>query len=437
MKSLVQPGERLVVGLSGGIDSVVLLDILARLGTRMRVTLAALHVDHGINPKSREWARFCRALCKSRGVPLRVVKVTLARGNSIERAAREARYRALRSTRAHHIALAHNQDDQAETVFLQLLRGAGVKGLAAMPVSRREARSTGPALSIVRPLLDVPRSEIESYAKRRRLEWIEDESNSDARYTRNWMRHEVLPQIEARVPAYREVLARTARNLGEAAALLDDLAALDAAQALSGDGLRVDQLRALTPGRARNLLRFLIAERGFRMPYADRLDEALRQATLARRDARLAVNLGECELRRHRDFVYLVPALAAGPAGVAVTWHGEREIALPSTGGVLTMVRGRGEGISAARLDGAPVTIRSRQGGERLQTRAKGPRRTVKNLLQEAGIPPWQRERLPFIYCGEALACVPGVGVDAGFAAAGREPSIRASWRAEERPQPA
>ncbi|HYH43041.1 MAG TPA: tRNA lysidine(34) synthetase TilS, partial [Burkholderiales bacterium] len=408
MKPVVQPGERVLVGLSGGIDSVVLLDILARLETRLGVKLWALHVDHGLNPKSREWARFCRALCRSRGVPLRVVRVKLERANSVERAAREARYAALRATRAQLIALAHNQDDQAETVLLQLLRGAGVKGLSAMPFARREAGAAGArSPSIVRPLLDVPRSEIESYAKRRKLEWVEDDSNSDARYTRNWVRHEVLPGIEARVPAYREVLSRTARNLADAAALLDDLAGLDAARALRGDALSVDELCALTPARGRNLLRFLMAERGLRMPYADRLDEALRQATRARRDARLSVNLGECELRRHRDLIYLVPARAAGPAGDAVTWHGEREIALPSAGGVLTMVRGHGKGISAARLDGAPVTIRTRQGGERLQTQAKGPRRTVKNLLQEAGIPPWQRERLPFIYCGEALACVP------------------------------
>jgi tRNA(Ile)-lysidine synthase len=430
MKTVVQPGEHLVLGLSGGVDSVVLLDVLERLQTPLRVTLAALHVDHQLSPKSRVWVRFCRALCRSRGVRVRVVSVELERGNSIERAAREARYAALRSTRADHIVLAHNADDQAETVLLQLLRGAGVKGLAAMPLERRdELPGAGASRSIVRPLLDVPRAEIERYAKLRKLEWIDDESNSDTRYTRNWMRHVVLPRIEERVPAYREALSRAARNMADAAALLDELARIDAAGVAQGDALRLDALRALSPARRRNLVRFLIDRRGFRMPHADRLDEALRQATTARRDARPVVNLGDCELKRHQGLIYLLPARDAEADGEPVTWHGEREIALPAAGGVLSMVRGRGEGISAARLKRAEVTIRSRQGGEKLQIHARGPRRTVKNLLQEAGIPPWQRERVPFIYCGDALAAVPGVAIDVSFAATGGEPSIRPAWR--------
>ena len=430
MQSVVRPGEHLVLGLSGGVDSVVLLDVLERLQTPLGVTLAALHVDHQLSPKSREWVRFCRVLCRTRGVRLRVVTVELERGNSIERAARDARYAALRSTRADHIVLAHNADDQAETVLLQLLRGAGVKGLAAMPLARRdEPLGLRPLRSIVRPLLDVPRADIERYAKLRKLEWVDDESNSDTRYTRNWMRHVVLPRIEERVPAYREALSRAARNMADAAALLDELARIDAAGAAEGDALRLNALLELSAARRRNLMRFLIDERGFRMPHADRLDEALRQATTARRDARPAVNLGDCELKRHHGLIYILPARGAAADGEAVTWRGEREIALPSAGGVLSMVRGRGDGMSAARLERAQVTIRSRQGGEKLQTHARGPRRTVKNLLQEAGIPPWQRERVPFIYCGDALAAVPGVAIDVSFAATGGEPSIRPSWR--------
>jgi tRNA(Ile)-lysidine synthase len=430
MQSVVRPGEHLVLGLSGGVDSVVLFDVLERLQTPLGVTLAALHVDHQLSPKSREWVRFCRALCRTRGVRLRVVTVELERGNSIERAARDARYAALRSTRADHIVLAHNADDQAETVLLQLLRGAGVRGLAAMPLARRDEPPGGsPMRSIVRPLLDVPRADIERYAKLRKLEWIDDESNSDTRYTRNWMRHVVLPRIEERVPAYREALSRAARNMADAAALLDELARMDAAGAAEGDALRLNALLELSAARRRNLVRFLIDERGFRMPHADRLDEALRQATTARRDARPTVNLGDCELKRHHGLIYILPARGASDDHEAVTWRGEREIALPSAGGVLSMVRGRGDGMSAARLERAEVTIRSRQGGERLQTHARGPRRTVKNLLQEAGIPPWQRERVPFIYCGDALAAVPGVAIDVSFAATGGEPSIRPSWR--------
>lgn len=424
LRGVVHPGERVVAGLSGGVDSVVLLDLLAKLAKRMGFELEALHVNHQLSPNAASWARFCRALCRAQGLRCRVVKVEVARGNSTERAARDARYAALQATRAAHVVLAHNRDDQAETVLLQLLRGAGVKGLAAMPPARRDVQP-----SILRPLLEVTRAEIERYAKRRKLEWLEDESNLETRYTRNWLRREVLPRIEVRVPAYRETLARAARNLGEAAALLDDLARIDAGIAADEGSFGVDALRELSPARARNLLRFAIAGGGWQMPDARRLDEALRQALQARRDAGVAVSLGKCELRRHGGRVYLLSARGASAPAAAITWHGEREIALPHAGGVLTMARRRGDGLSAARLAGAPITIRARQGGERLQSEENRPRRTVKNLLQEARLPPWQRERLPFIYCGEVLACIPGVAVDWRFRAGKGEASIAPSWR--------
>lgn len=432
VKSVVQPGERLVVGLSGGVDSVVLLDLLLRLRTRLQVTVTALHVDHQLNPHHKEWARFCRALCKAVEIPCRVVRVTFKAGNSVEGAARHARYAALRATRAHHVALAHNKDDQAETVLLQLLRGAGAKGLAAMPLVRSESGGRdSSSQTILRPLLEIPRVDIESYARHRKLRWIEDGSNVDTRYLRNWVRHDVLPAIAARVPAYRDAFSRAARHLGEAASLLDALARMDAAHALEGHALRVEKLRAFDGPRARNLLRFLIAEGGWRTPDADRLEEALRQAVSARHDARPQVDLGECQLRRHGSLVYVLPAQAPSTAALSVTWHGEREIAVPGGGGVLAMVPGRGNGISAAKLRGAEVTIRGRTSGERLQIRNGGPRRTVKNLLQEARITPWDRERLPFIYCGDALACIPGVAIDWRFMAAGSEASIKPSWHAE------
>lgn len=425
LKEIVQPGDRVVLGLSGGVDSVVLLDVLARLAPRLRFKLETLHVNHQLSPNASAWARFCRNLSRKLDVGARTVKVDVRRGNSIERAAREARYDALLSSRADHVILAHNRDDQAETVLLQLLRGAGVKGLAAMPFVR-PPRGSEP--SIVRPLLDVPRAAIERYAKRRKLAWIDDESNSDIRFTRNWLRRDVLPGIAERVPAYREALTRASRNLGEAAVLLDELAELDFAAAAVDGALRVDALRAMSAARAKNVLRFMIDARGWRMPDAARLNEGLRQALRARAGAKLAVNLGSCELRRHAGAIHLV-ALRTPTADVEpVAWHGEARLTLPDAS-VLTMTHGRGEGLSTARLKGAAVTIRRRRGGERLNLDEGGPRRTVKNLLQEARVPPWQRDRLPFIYCGDDLACVPGIGVDWRFRARGREASILPQWQ--------
>ena len=424
LKQIVQPEERVVLALSGGVDSVVLLDVLARLSPRLRFRLETLHINHGLSPNATAWARFCKAVSRRYGIRARVVSVDVARGNSIESAAREARYQALFSARADHIVVAHSRDDQAETVLLQLLRGAGVKGLAAMP-SIRTPRGAGPAL--VRPLLEVPRVEIERYARRRKLEWIADESNADIRYTRNWLRTAVLPLLAARIPAYRETLTRAARHLAEAGELLDELARLDLAAAAAGDGVRVDALRAMSRARAKNVLRFLIDARGWRMPAAARLDEGLRQALRAKAGARVALDLGSCELRRHAGTIHLLPRPAAPQPATPITWRGEARLTLPDNG-VLTMARGRGKGLSAARLADAAVTIRRRRGGERMGLGDKRPRRTVKNLFQEAGVPPWQRERLPFIYCGDELAWVPGIGVDWRFRARAGEASILPQW---------
>jgi tRNA(Ile)-lysidine synthase len=435
LKKVVKPGQRVVLGLSGGVDSVVLLHVVARLAPRLGFVLEAVHINHNLSPNAASWARFCRRQCRVLGVPCRVVEVDVARGNSVEAAAREARYRVFAATRADYIVLAHNRDDQAETVLLQLLRGAGVKGLSGMPVLRtlERGRSASRPASlrytsswVLRPLLEVERAEIERYAKRHKLEWVRDESNLDTRYTRNWMRHEVLPRIAERVPQYRESLARAARHMREAGKLLDELARIDFAAAQSEGGLRVDVLRQLSEERLRNVLRFAIDRHGWPMPDSGRLAEGARQALRARRDGQVAVNLGSCELRRHRDLIHLLPRGGPGGADAPLPWQGERRLELPQ--GVLTMARARGAGMSAARLAAAPVTVRRRRGGERMQLAENRPRRTLKNLLQEARMPPWQRESLPLIYCGNDLACVPGIGVDFRFQARDLEPAVVASW---------
>jgi tRNA(Ile)-lysidine synthase len=238
----------------------------------------------------------------------------------------------------------------------------------------------------------------------------------------------VAPRFAARVPGYRATLGRAARNFGEAAHLLDELARADAAQTMRGDEIEIARLRALSHARAKNLLRLLIDTRGWRMPDSERLEEALRQAVTSRRDAKVRVDLGAGELRRHGVMLRLVARAAEPEAPGVVTWKGERRIPLETWGGILAMTPRRGTGMSACRLRSAPVTIRLRRGGERLQLFPNRPRRTVKNLLQEACIPAWERERIPFIYCGETLVCVPGIGIEQRFRAVPGEPSILASW---------
>lgn len=272
------------------------------------------------------------------------------------------------------------------------------------------------------------RAEILEYAKKRKLKWIEDESNADTYFQRNFLRHEVLPVIARRFPAYRVTLARAAGHLAEAARVLDELAASDATGQLDGGTLSIAALRRLPAARARNLLRYFLAGHGLTMPGAGRLEEALRQALDAKQDARVLVELGDVTLRRHAGRLHLVRSGSAPPAQCEKLWRGEKEIALPELGGVLTMARGRGAGVSLARLRGRPVTIRLRHGGERLQPDCNRPRRSLKNLLQEARIPPWERGRLPLILCNETVVWAPGFGVDCAFQAARGEAALRPAW---------
>jgi len=456
LEHVVKPSDRLAVGLSGGVDSVVLLDCLQRVARKLRVRVSALHVNHQLSPNAGRWSAFCSRLCRARGVPFASVKVTVERGDSVEAAARAARYAVFRQQSADYIVLAQHQDDQVETLLLQLLRGAGVKGLAAMPPVRKaegrrqkadeskaeggrrkaegKGRKTGHPLSfilhpsILRPLLDVTRVEILEYARQRGLKWVEDESNQDIYYQRNFLRHEVLPVVARRFPAYRATIARAARHLAEAAELLDELAASDGARYVENGTLAVDALRRLPPARARNLLRYFLGSCGVSMPSAERLDEALRQALGAKQDAKVLVELDGAGMRRYAGKLHVVRGGRPLPPNYARRWRGQRELALPELGGVLIMASGTGDGISRARLVAGPVTIRVRRGGERLQPDCRRPRRSLKNLLQEAGIPPWLRERQPLVYCGDELVWAAGIGTDCSFQAARGEAALRPAW---------
>jgi tRNA(Ile)-lysidine synthase len=364
-------GKRVAVGLSGGVDSVVLLDLLCAAAPRHGFRVAAVHVHHGLSPHADAWARFCRKLCRDRGVPLVVRRVGVRKqGKGLEAAARAARRDAFARHPAPVIALAHQLDDQAETVLLNLLRGAGARGASAMPVAGRLGGKI-----LLRPLLAVRRDAIEAYARARGLRWIEDESNRDAALTRNFLRLRVGPLLETRFARWRESLARAARHF----------AAADA--------------------DARLLLREFLRARGLRAPSEAKLVEMLRQLTGT--GARTAIEHDGAVLRVYRGRV----SVDKRP------------------GGELRLRPARGRGIDAARLERSRVTLRARAGGERLQLDARRPRRTLKNLFQEAGIPPWRRERLPLLYCGDELVWVPGLGVAAGWQAARGVRGVVPEWR--------
>ena len=442
LKQHIRRGDHLVAGYSGGIDSTVLLDLLHRASKRAGFNLMALHVNHQINPRAARWAAFCRAVCRVYGIPCKVMRVTVPQGNSLEAQARNARYRAFAALPVDFVVLAHNQDDQAETLLLQLLRGAGVKGLSAMPEVRaavgpihRSSLIPYPSSlqtslvhnpSILRPLLNVPRSEIEEYARLRKLQWVEDDSNADVGFDRNFIRHQVMPVIAQRYPAYRETFARCSRNLAEAAQLLDELAATDASPA--EERLTIAGLSSMSVPRAKNAVRYFLAQRGVIMPNAVRLHEYVRQIRDAVRRERTALDLGSHELLQFAGALYLVAKKALPCAGYTRLWNGESTLELPELGGTLTMKKSRGAGISLARLQAAPVHIRARQGGERFRPAAGRPHRDLKKLFQEAHLPPWMRSSLPLIYSGTTLVHVPGIGTDPEYLARQKESGVEPHW---------
>ncbi|MGH8663692.1 MAG: tRNA lysidine(34) synthetase TilS, partial [Burkholderiales bacterium] len=423
---------------SGGVDSVVLLALLRQIAPGLGFELRALHVNHGLSPHAADWERFCRAHCARRRVPFQAVRVRVpGEGANVEAQARAARYRAFSECGSELIALAHHRDDQAETLLLNLVRGSGVHGLAGMPAVRLldGALASAPAsrVRLIRPLLAFARSDLLRYARSQRLRWIEDESNRDARFARNFLRLQVLPLLERRFPGAHETLARSAAHLRDAAALLDELAVADCAAIGDGHRLDLQRLCALGAARGANALRFWLTSHGEAPPSLARTREMLRQLTSARTDAQPAIDLERISVRRFRGWIELVALdlFALGPLErerEPLPWNGERSVRL-GDGAELIATPSRGNGISAVRLRAAAVTIRRRHGGERIRIARTGATRTLKNLLQEAGVAPWVRARMPLVYCGERFAWAPFVGAAADFQAAAGERAWQFCWR--------
>lgn len=426
---------RVCVALSGGRDSVVLLHVLSDLAAGgVPLTVSALHVHHGISANADAWAAFCAAFCQRCAVPLLIVRVAVPQGSGEgpEGAARRKRHAVFADCAADFLALAHHRDDQAETVLLNLLRGAGVAGAAGMLAERSQTR--GP--SLLRPLLDVPRAALERYADEHGLDFIDDESNDDEHFRRNYLRRAVLPGLGERFPGASRALARAAGHFAEASLLLDELAALDRAELSTESGrIALTGFNALSAARARNLLHRLWVGAGFRAPDTRWIDEALRQLANANALSEICVATADGELHVYRGELHIVecaPTVSAPTLSTpTLSWSGEAQ--LPWAGGQIRFIPATGAGLRRSLLATADVWLAFRQGGERLQTDARRPRRTVRNLLREAAIPPWERQRLPLLWCVGQLVWVAGVGVDAAYACPVGEAGIIPVWEADAR----
>lgn len=415
------PQMALCIAFSGGADSTALLAALAAL-KEPHLKVRAVHVDHQLHPHSRRWSAHCRRVAARLGVPLTVRRVQVAQeaGTSPEAAARAARYGALAAALAPREVLltAHHEDDQLETVLLQLLRGAGIAGLAAMPPLAPFA-----AGQLARPLLGIPGRELRAWVRHAHLPWVEDPSNAREDLDRNYLRARVLPLLAARWPAAPATIARGARHAAEAQRLLDELAREDCGRAQAGTALMVPVLRRLTGERRKNALRWFIARAGLRAPPARRLEEIAGAMFSAAPDSHPFVAWDGVRIQRSAGLLRIVPGSEGrtrrAPEAAPVfewPWPHQRRLALQAGAGALLL---RADPRGPIDLDalGPQLTVRTRRGGERLRTVAGGVRRSLKGLLQEARVPAEERVHLPLIYRGEMLVAVADLFLDASVRA--------------------
>jgi tRNA(Ile)-lysidine synthase len=417
----------LVVALSGGADSVSLLAAVAALGTDFRaLPLRAVHVDHALQPAAADFRETCKAVCGQLRVPLSILTVVVdaKSGESIEAAARDARYAALARELAPRECLltAHHRKDQAETILLQALRGAGVKGLSAMPVCRVFGAGWH-----VRPALDMTQSELKQLgAHLAKLPSI-DPMNEDLRFDRGFLRATVWPNLERRWPGAEIALSRTARHMADAQQLLDSAAAKDLANLRDGEALLIPGLRSLAPLARMNAVRLWLCEAHVEPPSTVRLNEALRQVLEADADQLPAIEWGNSALRRYRQRLFLTPATPqrlddARPwrAAIGSTVH------LGPRLGFLSL-RAQPGGIAADRLPDVLI-VRRREGGETLKPAPMAKTQSLQHLCQSLGVLPWMRDALPLLFAGDALIAVADLWVDAAWHAAAGAPGVAVEW---------
>ncbi|WP_312759299.1 tRNA lysidine(34) synthetase TilS [Pantoea brenneri] len=405
LDSLLQPDAALVVAFSGGLDSTVLLHQAWRWQQlhSPQSRLRALHVHHGLSPNADRWAAHCLALCQQWQLACEVLRVRVdGRDSGIEAAARTARYQALSAALqpGETLLTAQHLDDQCETLLLALKRGSGPAGLAAMP----QSRSLG-AHRLLRPLLNHSRQALEQYARTHQLVWVEDESNQDLRYDRNFLRQRLLPELSQRWPHFAEATARSAALCSEQEQLLDELLAEQLSALIQPDGsLHFPPLLTMSEVRVNALLRRWIAGQGGAMPSRDALNRIRNEVMASREDAQPRLQFGQAELRRYRQQLYWLPRLSS-LRDVQLTWPDlHQPLALPDDLGTLQASQSQ-HLLRFPRLN-EQVSVRFHAHGQvHLVGRSGG--REMKKLWQALHIPPWQRERIPLIFYNQTLVCAP------------------------------
>jgi tRNA(Ile)-lysidine synthase len=415
------------IACSGGMDSSVLLHLFYAGKSLIKQSLEVIYVNHGLQEKSLDWGEFCKRQCQQYGLPFLQVdlKEDCPKGMSIEEWAREKRYTLIAERMMDQDILftGHHQDDQVETFFLQALRSAGPRGLASMPSIKKFANGFH-----ARPLLMYPRRELQRYANDNKLDWHEDNSNTDTRYDRNYLRHKILPEIEARWPAYRESISRLIKHQKEYKLLLDEIAQDDMTRALHDNTmcLKLDIVRELSIVRQKNLIFIWLAALQLNSPGSKHLDNIISELINVNTEKSPCVNWNNVEVRRYKNLLYSSEALVKHNVNTVYDWDIKEPITILDE--TLIAKPKTGKGLSKVNTKNAKFVIRYRQGGEKIHPTHHAHSKTVKQLFQECGVLPWLRDRIPLVYINETLAVIPGFCVDKKYSAAKDESSWDIQW---------
>lgn len=428
---------RLWLAYSGGLDSTVLLHAIARLRSQFTARPVAVHIHHGLSPNADAWAEHCRRQAQLLDVEFHCLSVdaTPLSGEGPEAAARTARYQALEALLSPEEALltAHHRDDQAETVLLRLFRGAGVQGLAAMPFVRPLGEGV-----LCRPLLEHSRQALQQWAYEQGLDWIDDESNQDERYRRNHLRKDILPRLKNIWPGLESNLLRTAGLCAETELLLRQMAMEDLQKIrmpeLPESALPVEALLSLGQSRAFNLLRHWLDTLGLSAPHQSHLQRLWQDVLPAVEEAQPLLNWPGTQVRRYRGQIYAMPTLPDVPPDWQAPMPTDgSQLQLPADLGRLSLVATEGAGISRQALNAAAsVSMRFCRGNERCRPFGRNGTKSFKKLCQEAGIPPWMRDRLPVLHIDGCIAAIAGRYVCEEFAQDSGE-TLRLCWSGAKR----
>ena len=419
--STTSTGAGIALAYSGGLDSSVLLALASRYCADKKIPLFAFHIHHGLSPNADAWLAHCEQQAAAAGAQFTAQRVTLegTDEHGIEQAARTARYQALTALCDTHqlplLLTAHHQDDQAETVLLQLLRGAGLPGLSGMAALHAEHALLNDGLALGRPLLGFTRLQLEALAKDFGTSWINDESNTDMRYRRNAVRQLIAPVIETSFPGFAAQVVRSSSHVQAAQRLLDALAVIDLQACEHDASLDLANLAALSADRIDNLLRYWLQQQGLRLPSTAQLRQLREQMLNASSDAHPLLILAGATLERRAGLLMVTDSYrnAVPPADpVALHWQGEAEIVVPEWQGKLVFENSSGQGLDRIHLGTEPLSLRPRSGSESLKLDTKRPSRSLKNLYQEWQIPARERPWLPLLYSGESLVFAAGLGMD-------------------------